>query len=122
MSTDVAEVAERTAQPASTHVGAIGGFMSVLDSSVVNVAVPFMQMDVGASSDDIEWVATAYSLSLGVVVPVSAWLGEWFGMRRVYLVSLVALSPTSALHGFAWDLTASWCCESRRRCPAASSP
>lgn len=83
----------------------IGGFMSVLDSSIVNVAVPAMQNDFGTSTDDIEWVATAYSLSLGVIVPVSAWLGARFGMRSTYVWSMIAFAATSILCGVAWDLT-----------------
>ena len=51
-----------------------GMFMSVLDVSIVNVAIPAMQKDFGATTEDIQWVATAYSLALGVIVPASAWL------------------------------------------------
>jgi MFS family permease len=50
-----------------------GMFMSVLDVSIVNVAIPTMQRDFGSTTEEIQWVATAYSLALGVVVPVSAW-------------------------------------------------
>lgn len=83
----------------------IGGFMSVLDSAIVNVAIPVIQKDYGTSTDDIEWIATAYSLSLGVIVPVSSWLGDRFGMRRTYIWSLIAFAATSMLCGLAWDLT-----------------
>ncbi|HEY2205955.1 MAG TPA: MFS transporter [Pseudonocardia sp.] len=53
--------------------------MSVLDSSIVNSAIPTMQRDLGSSADDIEWVSTAYALALGVVVPVSNWFGDRIG-------------------------------------------
>src|SRR3954454_24345671 len=53
-----------------------GMFMSVLDVSIVNVAIPTMQRDFGSTTEEIQWVATAYSLALGVVVPVSAWCGD----------------------------------------------
>lgn len=82
----------------------IGGFMSVLDSAIVNVAIPVIQKDFGASTDDIEWIATAYSLSLGVIVPVSSWLGDRFGLRSTYLWSLIAFAAGSMLCGLAWDL------------------
>src|SRR5436305_13449052 len=81
-----------------------GMFMSVLDVSIVNVAVPAIQKDFGATTDEIQWVATAYSLALGVVVPVSAWLGERFGLTRLYVMSLVGFGAGSALCGLAWGL------------------
>jgi EmrB/QacA subfamily drug resistance transporter len=82
----------------------VGMFMVVLDTSIVNVAIPTMQGQYGASSDDIEWIATAYTLSLGVVVPTSAWLGEKIGLRRTYLISLLLFSLFSAMCGTAGDL------------------
>ncbi|HEX4247772.1 MAG TPA: DHA2 family efflux MFS transporter permease subunit [Pseudonocardia sp.] len=82
----------------------VGMFMSVLDTTIVNVAIPTMQRDFGASSDDIEWIVTAYTLALGIVVPLCGWLGDRLGATRVYLVSLVGFSAASALCGMAWDL------------------
>jgi EmrB/QacA subfamily drug resistance transporter len=82
----------------------IGMFMSVLDTSIVNVAIPTMQGQFGASPDDISWVATAYTLCLGIVVPTSAWLGERLGLRRMYLISLIGFSCFSALCGTADSL------------------
>jgi EmrB/QacA subfamily drug resistance transporter len=79
-------------------------FMSVLDTSIVNVAIPTMQKEFNATSDDIEWVSTAYTLCLGVVVPTSAWLGERLGLRRVYLISLLSFSAFSAMCGMAGGL------------------
>jgi EmrB/QacA subfamily drug resistance transporter len=82
----------------------VGMFMAVLDSSIVNVAVPTIQKDFGAANDDIQWIATAYNLCLGVVVPATAWLGDRVGLRRLYLVALLSFSAASALCGMAWDL------------------
>jgi EmrB/QacA subfamily drug resistance transporter len=82
----------------------VGMFMSVLDVSIVNVAIPAMQKDFGATTDDIQWVATSYSLALGVIVPASAWLGEKIGLKRAYILSLVGFAAGSALCGLAWDL------------------
>ena len=81
-----------------------GMFMSVLDVSIVNVAIPTMQNDFGVTTDEIQWVSTAYSLSLGVVVPVTSWLSAKFGLSRLYLVSLVGFAAGSALCGLAWNL------------------
>jgi EmrB/QacA subfamily drug resistance transporter len=81
-----------------------GMFMSVLDTSIVNVAVSTIQTDFGGSAADVEWIATAYTLVLGVVVPASGWLGDRFGLARVYTVALAAFALGSALCGLAWNL------------------
>jgi len=82
----------------------VGMFMSLLDMSIVNVAVPSIQRDFGTTSQDIQWITTAYSLALGVIVPVSGWLGNRVGLGRVYTVALVGFALGSALCGLAWDL------------------
>src|SRR5437879_1764624 len=82
----------------------IGTFMSLLDTSIVNVAIPTMQNQFGVSTHGIEWVSTAYTLCLGVVVPTSAWLGERVGLRRLYVISLLSFAVFSALCGMPGDL------------------
>lgn len=81
-----------------------GMFMSVLDTSIVNVAIPTIQNEFGATTEDVQWVVTAYTLALGVVVPVTAWLGDRFGLGRVYNLTLLGFAAASALCGLAWDL------------------
>jgi EmrB/QacA subfamily drug resistance transporter len=90
--------------PLGVLVISIGAFMSILDISIVNVAIPTMRNDFGVSTVDIEWVATAYSLALGAIVPVSGWLGERFGLGRVYGWAVLGFGLASALCGLAWDL------------------
>ena len=82
----------------------LGNFMAVLDITIVNVAVPAIQKGFGGSLDDVLWIATAYTLMLGVVVPVSGWLGDCFGLGRIYLLSLLGFAAGSALCGIAWNL------------------
>jgi EmrB/QacA subfamily drug resistance transporter len=82
----------------------VGMFMSVLDTSIVNVALPTLQNDLGVSLQDVQWIVTAYTLTLGVVVPVTAWLGDRFGLSRVYNLALLGFAAASALCGLAWDL------------------
>ncbi|MBV9312996.1 MAG: DHA2 family efflux MFS transporter permease subunit [Pseudonocardia sp.] len=79
----------------------VGMFMSVLDTSIINVAIPTMQTEFGVSTEDIQWVSNVYTLCLGVVVPTSAWLGDRLGLRRLYLISLIAFSASSVLCGLA---------------------
>src|SRR6185437_11897853 len=74
-----------------------GMFMSILDISIVNVAIPTMQRDFSATTEQIQWVENAYSLALGVVVPVSAWLASRFGAGRIYNLSLLGFAAGSAL-------------------------
>src|SRR5262245_36371582 len=101
------------APPASTHtehwglpllVLISGMFMSVLDTSIINVAVPTIGTTFGSTTDQVAWIVTAYALALGVIVPMSAWLSDRFGATRVYSVALLAFGAASALCGMAWNL------------------
>ncbi len=82
----------------------VGMFMSILDTSIVNVAIPTIQNAFGTTTDEVQWIATSYTLALGVVVPVSAWLSDRFGAGRTYNVALLAFAAGSALCGLAWNL------------------
>jgi EmrB/QacA subfamily drug resistance transporter len=82
----------------------VGMFMAVLDTDIVNVAIPTMQTEFGATTDQVQWVATIYTLALGIVVPASGWLGDRFGLDRVYNLALIAFGVGSALCGLAWNL------------------
>ena len=84
----------------------VGMFMSVLDLSVVNVAIPAIRRDLGASVESIQWISTAYSLTEGVMVPVSAWLGARFGLKRLYIGLIILFTVASALCGMANGLGA----------------
>ncbi|GAA5134077.1 DHA2 family efflux MFS transporter permease subunit [Pseudonocardia adelaidensis] len=74
-----------------------GMFMSVLDLSIVNVAIPSIRKDLGASIDSVQWISTAYSLTEGVMVPASAWLGARFGLKRLYVALIVLFTIASLL-------------------------
>ncbi|WP_169736825.1 DHA2 family efflux MFS transporter permease subunit [Pseudonocardia spinosispora] len=82
----------------------VGAFMSVLDTSIVNVAVPKIQIELSAAPDDVEWIVTGFTLALGIVVPVSGWLGARLGMSRLYILSMLGFALASALCGMAWNL------------------
>src|SRR5882757_225086 len=90
---------------AAVLVLVVGNFMAVLDITIVNVAVPAIQKDFGGALDDVLWIATAYTLMLGLVVPVSGWLSERFGLTWVYVLSLAGFAVTSALCGIAGNLS-----------------
>lgn len=104
-----AEPRQEEGRPAASWIVSMivlitGMFMSLLDTSIINVALPTMAADFGVDIDEIEWVVTAYNLALGVVVPLSGWLADRIGMARVYLWSLLAFSLISGLCGLAWSL------------------
>jgi EmrB/QacA subfamily drug resistance transporter len=79
----------------------VGMFMSVLDTSIVNVAMPVIQNDLGITASSGQWVSTAYSLTEGVMVPISAWLGYRFGGKNVYLACMAGFTIASTLCGLA---------------------
>jgi EmrB/QacA subfamily drug resistance transporter len=82
----------------------VGSFMSVLDTSIVNVAISRIQNEFGATTEDVQWVANGYTLTLGVVVPLSSWLSDRFGLSRLYIISLLGFGAGSALCGLAGSL------------------
>ncbi|MGH3833745.1 MAG: MFS transporter [Pseudonocardiaceae bacterium] len=81
----------------------VGTFMSVLDTSIVNMAIPTIQNDFGGTIYDVQWVVTGYALALGVVVPSTVWLSDRFGLDWVYNLALLAFASRSALCGLAWN-------------------
>lgn len=81
-----------------------GTFMSILDNTVVNVALATLQKDFGASISHTQGVVTYYALSLGIVIPVAGFLADRFGIKRIYVISLIAFTTTSALCGLAPSL------------------
>ena len=85
-------------------VALIGAFMAILDSSIVNVAIPTMMNVFNASPNSIQWVSTIYLLALGVVTPLSGWLGDRLGFKRLYILSMAAFVTGSLLCTLAWDL------------------
>lgn len=82
----------------------IGGFMAILDTSIVNVAIPDMINIFGVTQSEVEWVSTAYTLALGVITPLSAWLGARLGLRRMYIIALIIFTIGSGLCAFSWNL------------------
>jgi len=82
----------------------LGAIMSAVDTSIVNVALPYMRGNLGASVEEITWVASGYILSSVIVMPVIAFLSARFGRRPFYLFSVFLFTVSSMLCGMAWDL------------------
>lgn len=81
-----------------------GALMSAIDMSVVNVALPTIEGNVGATQQEITWVATGYLTSLVILMPLTNWLSVRFGRKRIYLISLVLFTVASFLCGTARTL------------------
>lgn len=81
-----------------------GIFMSVLDSTIVNIAIPRLQSVFGASLNDVQWVLTGYILAQGVATPLTGFFSDRMGIKRFYLLSLAGFTLGSALCGLAWSL------------------
>jgi len=81
-----------------------GIFMIILDATVVNVAFPTLRREFGATLADAQWVLSIYVLSLGVTTPVSGYLADRFGIKRVYLFGLAVFVVGSFLCGLAPSL------------------
>jgi EmrB/QacA subfamily drug resistance transporter len=81
----------------------VGVIMSVLDTTIVNVALHDLSHDLRAPLDSIQWVITGYLLSLAAVIPITGWAVRRYGARRLYLIALVVFTAGSALCGLAWS-------------------
>ncbi|UGS37045.1 DHA2 family efflux MFS transporter permease subunit [Capillimicrobium parvum] len=81
----------------------LGAIMSILDTTVVNVAINTLARDFDAPLSTIQWVATGYTLALATVIPVSGWAADRFGTKRLYLMSIALFLAGSMLSGAAWS-------------------
>ncbi|CAA7600596.1 Drug resistance transporter EmrB/QacA subfamily [Acididesulfobacillus acetoxydans] len=95
---------ERFGIKALTMVSVVlGVFMVILDTSVVNVAIPKMMSVFATDQTTIEWVITGYTLTVGMLTPASGYLADRFGMKRIYILALSIFVLGSALSGAAWS-------------------
>lgn len=79
--------------------------MEVLDTSIANVALPYIAGDLSSSLDEAVWVLTSYLVANAIILPVSGWISARFGRKRFYLTSLVLFTIGSFLCGIAPNLT-----------------
>jgi DHA2 family multidrug resistance protein len=82
----------------------LAAFLEVLDTSIANVALPYIAGNLGASYDDSTWVLTSYLAANAIVLPISGWLAEVIGRKRYFLISLVVFTVSSLLCGLAPSL------------------
>ena len=105
-----ASPAERRFDAPATHKWLIaiavmlGTTLEVLDTSIVNVALPHMQGTFSASVDEIAWVVTSYLVANGIMIPMTGWISSRFGRKRYFLTSVAVFVVASGLCGAAGSL------------------
>src|SRR5271156_1888070 len=87
-------------------VVALAAFMEVLDTSIANVALPYMAGSLGATNDQSTWVLTSYLVSNAIVLPISGWFAAVLGRKRFFMICLVIFTISSLLCGIAPSLGA----------------
>ena len=82
-----------------TVAATLAALMQVIDTSIVNVAIPHMMGELGASIDEIAWVSTGYILASVIVIPMTAWLSGFFGRKRYFTTSILIFTAASFFCG-----------------------
>jgi len=95
------DIANRTPITAALMLATL---MNTLDTTIANVALPHIQGSVSASQDEIVWVLTSYIVATAVMLPLTGWLSEKFGRKRVLMVSIAGFTAASMLCGLASSL------------------
>src|SRR4051795_7526602 len=81
----------------------LGAIMSILDTTVVNVAINTLAHEFNTDLPTIQWIVTGYTLALATVIPVTGWAADRFGTKRLYMLSIGLFVAGSALSGAAWS-------------------
>jgi DHA2 family multidrug resistance protein len=79
-------------------------FMQGVDTTITNVALPHMQGSLSASQDQIAWVVTSYIVAAAIMTPLTGWLAGRFGIKQIFLISVIGFTLASALCGAATSL------------------
>lgn len=82
----------------------LAALLEVVDTSIVNVALTDMQATLGATLSEIGWVVTSYGIANVIMIPLSAWLGDYFGKKRYFVFSMVGFTAASILCGMSTTL------------------
>ncbi|MBV8085832.1 MAG: multidrug efflux MFS transporter [Chloroflexi bacterium] len=85
-------------------VTSIGGFMALLDSTIVNIALPTIMRDFNSTLQNGQLVLTIYLLALAIIIPTSGYLTDKLGLKRLYIQTLVLFVLGSTVCGLAWNL------------------
>jgi EmrB/QacA subfamily drug resistance transporter len=103
MRTSIGDLSEGTRKRLTLAACILGSTIVFIDSSVVTVALPAMERDLGGGLAMQQWVADAYLLTLGSLILVGGSLGDLFGQRLIFVIGVVSFAVTSILCAVAWD-------------------
>jgi MFS transporter, DHA2 family, multidrug resistance protein len=82
----------------------LGMLMQVLDTTIANVALPHMRTSLGATSETVSWVLTSYIVAAAIAIPITGWLAEKIGRKRLFICSVIAFTIASMLCAMAQNL------------------
>src|ERR1700757_1658176 len=91
-------------RPAITACVVLATVMQALDTTIANVSLPYIQGSVAANQDEIEWVLTSYIVAAAIMTQPTGFLAERFGVKRLFLTSIVGFTIASMLCGMASSL------------------
>jgi MFS transporter, DHA2 family, multidrug resistance protein len=91
-------------RPAITICVMLATIMQALDTTIANVALPYMQGSLSASQDQINWVLTSYIVAAAIMTPPTGWLAQRFGRTRLFLCAVIGFTIASVLCGLAQSL------------------
>ena len=105
--TDVTTTSEAHASDRKQHLGwalvliSVAQLMVVLDGTIVNIALPFIQHDLHIAQDNLRWVVTGYALAFGSLLLLGGRLGDLYGRRKIFMIGLIVFGVASLLGGLA---------------------
>ena len=82
----------------------LGTVMQVLDTTIANVALPHMAASLGAAQNEITWVLTSYIVAAAIATPVTGWLSDRIGQKRLFIIAVIGFTIASVLCGIATSL------------------
>jgi MFS transporter, DHA2 family, multidrug resistance protein len=100
----MSELGLKKGAPLIVLVAVMASLLEIIDTSIVNVALPTMMGNLGATLEDISMVVTGYAIANAIILPASAWLSERIGRRKYYLGCIMAFTLTSVACGLAPNL------------------
>jgi DHA2 family multidrug resistance protein len=89
---------------AIAFTASLGAILEVIDTSIVNVALTDIQASLGATVSEVGWVVSGYAIANVVLIPLSAWLGDYFGRKTYFIFSLIGFTISSVLCGLSFNL------------------
>ena len=82
----------------------VASLLELIDTTIVNVSLPVIQGNLGATLEDVAWVVTGYAVANVIILPMSGWLGSRFGRKQYFITSIIVFTIASFLCGNATGL------------------